>query len=82
MQFGGTRWSLGGPKWSPGAAKGFPGGFGEQNECLKKGVFHPPAPREGVWGFPTSIIVRNLTPSGATGRKSVMVRHFDPLLQR
>ena len=51
MQFGGARWSLGGPGWSPGAARGFPGGFGEQNECFRNGVFGPSAPREGVWGF-------------------------------
>ena len=63
MQFGGARWSLGGPGWSPGAARGFPGGFGEQNECFRNGVFGPPAPRggfsrlypalgvrKGVWG--------------------------------
>ena len=52
-------------RWSLGAARGFPGGFGEQNECFRNGVFGPLAPREGVWGVPTSIIVRNLTPSGA-----------------
>ena len=50
MQFGGARWSLGGPGWSPGAARGFPGGFGEQNECFRNGVFGPLVLREGVWG--------------------------------
>ena len=62
MQFGGARWSLGGPGWSPGAARGFPGGFGEQNECFRNGVFGPPAAKRGGLGVPTSIIVRNLTP--------------------
>ena len=72
MQFGGARWSLGGPGWSPGAARGFPGGFGEQNECFRNGVFGPLVPREGVWGVPTSIIVRNLTPSGARLARKVL----------
>ena len=72
MQFGGARWSLGGPGWSPGAARGFPGGFGEQNECFRNGVFGPLAPREGVWGVPTSIIVRNLTPTGARLARKVL----------
>ena len=65
MQFGDARWSLGGPGWSQGAARRFPGGFGEQNECFRNGVFGPLVPREGVLGVPTSIIVRNWTPSGA-----------------
>ena len=76
MQFGGARWSLGGPGWSPGAARGFPGGFGGQNECFRNGVFGPLVPREGVLWDPTSILVRNLTPTGA--RLVIKVLQFGP----
>ena len=40
------------------------GGFGEQNECFRNGVFGPSGAKRGVLGVSTSIIVRNLTPSG------------------
>ena len=60
----------------PGGPQVLPGGslvvLGSKMNVSEMVFLAPLAPREGVWGAPTSIIVRNLTPSGARQARKVL----------